>query len=31
VRPFIDPLLDRNAEGRWDPHRREWTSESVHA
>lgn len=31
VRPFIDPLLDRNAEGRWDSHRRKWTNESVDA
>ena len=25
VAPFIDPLLDRTALGRWDPQRRQWT------
>jgi hypothetical protein len=24
VKPFIDPLLDETAEGRWDPERRQW-------
>jgi hypothetical protein len=24
VRPFIDPLLDGSATGRWDPHLRQW-------
>lgn len=26
VRPFIDPLLDGSASGRWDPKRGRWTS-----
>ncbi len=26
VRPFIDPLLDGSATGRWDPHQRQWVS-----
>ena len=26
VRPFIDPLLDSSASGRWDPERRKWTT-----
>jgi hypothetical protein len=24
LRPFVDPLLARTAEGRWDPRRRRW-------
>jgi hypothetical protein len=26
VAPFIDPLLDRTAVGRWDPQRGQWTT-----
>jgi hypothetical protein len=26
VRPFIDPLLDSSARGRWNPRRRRWTA-----
>jgi nucleotidyltransferase AbiEii toxin of type IV toxin-antitoxin system len=27
VRPFLDPLLDGTASGRWDPNSRTWTGE----